>query len=218
MHEKKEVVIGISVSLLLMAVAALFIGVVVSAVNLESVIPEPIVGAIFIIITLGVGAISLVLFEKEKLSSLFLGDSRNRILLWGLLGGVLITIFNNPSLISKFSDSGGHIVVNNRSAAMIFSDFLFLGILCPFFEEVYFRGCLFRMIRDTFNIYWAFIVSTGLFLIGHSYSSVDNQTQMLIVSSILTLIYHGTNSVLSSGVAHSINSMVFVLWAPESFF
>ena len=67
------------------------------------------------------------------------------------------------SLLSRFSVLAYHPPPHMRK---IFNYF-FASILTAFFEEFFFRGCLFKTLRDDFSPSWSMVVSSAVFSLAH---------------------------------------------------
>ena len=92
-------------------------------------------------------------------------------------------------------------------------------VLAPIAEECFFRGLLFRGIYDRSPI-WAWVLSVGLFAVGHVTSYIGAYSPLEILVSLLTYIpagiilnvtYHRSGSIISPIIAHAIINLMAAL-------
>jgi len=99
--------------------------------------------------------------------------------------------------------------------------FFFLVSLCllgPILEEIFYRGFLYRIIRNRYNIFWGAIVSMGIYYIYHGIS-IDNIT-IMISGLIFTYVYEKTGVIWNSIIIHSLSNtlwFIFVYWGIKSY-
>lgn len=94
----------------------------------------------------------------------------------------------------------------------------FLCLLGPIMEEVFYRGFLYRIIKNRYNIFWGTIASIGIFYIAHGIS-VDNLT-IMISSLIFTYVYEKTGVIWNNIIVHSLSNtlwFIFVFWGIKSY-
>ena len=89
---------------------------------------------------------------------------------------------------------------------------LFVVIIGPFLEEVFFRGYAFRAIRQKLGVTWGVVLSGILFALPHAFGVTTGYIALLIPiflgGAILALVYHYTNNLWSAVLAHSINNFI----------
>ena len=105
-------------------------------------------------------------YERRKVTELSTGNI-GKYLLVGLLLGLLV-----PSLSVLFNYLRGEFIILSVSnlTVIFLRDFtigISLGIATAVFEEVLFRGVLFRLIEDKLGSYYAIIISGFLFGFAH---------------------------------------------------
>ncbi len=97
---------------------------------------------------------------------------------------------------------------------------LFVVIIGPFLEEVFFRGYAFRALRQKLGLAWGVVLSGILFALPHVFGVTTGYIGLLIPiflgGVILALVYHYTNNLWSAVLAHCMNNFVGflgLLWA-----
>lgn len=120
---------------------------------------------------------------------------------WGLVAGIIISVIEFPYKIfvttGKLPDVY-YIYLKIFKDNYVFS-VLSITILIPFFEELIFRGWLYRFFRK-YNLLLGYVVSTFLFVLLHN---IDSGAFLCAISSlILTFIYEKTKSLGASIIAH----------------
>jgi membrane protease YdiL (CAAX protease family) len=212
MIDRKSTVIGLVISFFLMAlvfIVGLFVATVITS---EIGIPEPIVDSLVVLVALSSGTFCLLFTDPSNISALLLGKGALKVTVgWGLFGGILVSLLNAPfPTLTSHSEFAKYLISEcDHCATSIGIHILIAGFLLPFVEEAYFRGCLYRLIRDSFDVFWAVVISTSLFLFCHHYASVGQLVSMFIISLILTYIYHKANAIFASAVAHCSSNIVW---------
>lgn len=209
---KAKTIWNILASLLIMAGFALGTTSLFLKLDLAKTLPEPLIVSVISLVAISAGALFLILIEAHISHALVLGTSRlSRMVTWGLLGGSAISLVNFPyrSLTEQIVVPEEFIIELNAGVPVIVV-YLFLSIIVlPIVEEIYFRGLLYRLIKNSFDIFWGFALSTMLFVVGHEFSRPEHIFWMVINSAVLTYVYHKTNSALASAIAHSFWSLTW---------
>ncbi len=87
----------------------------------------------------------------------------------------------------------------------------FLFLLGPIIEEIFFRGFIYRIIRNRYNILCGTVISTGIFYASHG----PTYFHIIIISLIFTYVYQKTGNIWNSIIVHSLNNtlwFIFVYW------
>jgi len=134
------------------------------------------------------------------------GFERRRIwvtLKWGFLAGSAISIIEFPykSVVTKEIPEIYEVYFHALSGNVYFSLIIAITII-PFFEELIFRGWLYRFLRNKYSIFIGYIGSTFLFVLAHG--SHAGFFLCTISSLILVFVYEKTRSLGASIVAHSL--------------
>jgi len=89
---------------------------------------------------------------------------------------------------------------------------LFIVVVGPFLEEVFFRGYALRAIRQRLGPTWGIVLSAALFAAPHALSITTGflglLTPIFVGGLILGFVYQRTNNLWSCTIAHSINNLV----------
>ncbi|WP_164689404.1 CPBP family intramembrane glutamic endopeptidase [Herpetosiphon llansteffanensis] len=89
---------------------------------------------------------------------------------------------------------------------------LFVVIIGPFLEEVFFRGYAFRALRQKLGVTWGVVLSAVMFALPHVFGVTTGYIALLIPiflgGVILAIVYHYTNNLWSAVLAHAMNNFV----------
>lgn len=141
----------------------------------------------------------------------FNNENIKKTIAWGVFAGLVVSFINFPLKI---------IIGENKIPTEIFINvgvgkcyvFFFLSIvvvLIPFVEEMFYRACVYRMLRNRFDMFWGYVGSTTLFTLGHVSSRVGAIIFYIISSLILTYIYEKTNLIGTSIIAHIVLNLTW---------
>jgi len=119
------------------------------------------------------------------------------ILLWGLI----IEFFN----LNNFNDSNYSKMVVEALNNNYFLLFFLAVILGPIFEEIIFRGYLFKILKIRLNNFYAIILNSIIFGIIHFELSAIIPAVILGIS--LSLIRLKTNNLIPSTIIHSLHNL-----------
>ena len=92
-----------------------------------------------------------------------------------------------------------------------FDKVVFLSVLCligPILEEILFRGFIYRILSQRFDIFWGALGSTVLFALGHNLP-LRGIVIVAITGLVYCYVYEKTQSILTSIIVHSLNN---TLW------
>jgi len=105
------------------------------------------------------------------------------------------------------------LIINSKGIYRIF--FLInLLFFIPFIEELYFRGLVFTILKNRFDLFWGVAITTVFFSFMHPRSWFNAG----ILSIIYTLVYEKTNCLLFAIVIHSIYNGMTVISALITFY
>jgi uncharacterized protein len=89
---------------------------------------------------------------------------------------------------------------------------LFIVVIGPFLEELFFRGYALRAFRQRLGPVWGIVLSAALFAAPHALSITTGVigllTPIFVGGLILGYVYHRTNNLWSCTIAHSINNLI----------
>ena len=114
------------------------------------------------------------LFYKYRIDFSSLGFAKaniKRLLSWGITTGVVLGIINFPySIITNGGEVPSNYIIELQYGSHIVLLFLLIVvIIIPFFEELFFRGFVYRLVKTRYDIFWGFVASAGLFWIAHNF-------------------------------------------------
>jgi membrane protease YdiL (CAAX protease family) len=90
-----------------------------------------------------------------------------------------------------------------------------LLIFAPFFEELFFRGCLYRALRARWGQLSAILVSSFIFSLLHGYFFLF--LYVFIVGVVLAFMYEKRGSLVAPLAFHMINNLVVILFVATSY-
>ncbi len=134
------------------------------------------------------------------------------ILKWGAIGGITISIIQFPyTTILGGKEIKAKLFIPSHEGIEHITILLVLSvIITPIIEELFFRLCVYKILKNRFNIRVGYIGTALIFSVMHTASFF--QAFLFIVSSIiLTYIYEKTGLIETSMLAHSIWNTVWFL-------
>ncbi|MFA4964280.1 MAG: CPBP family intramembrane glutamic endopeptidase, partial [Thermoleophilia bacterium] len=126
------------------------------------------------------------------------------------LAGVYVLNF----LYSLIVSSGEQDIIGQfpRSAAGIALFVLVAVVMAPLFEEVFFRGFLFRGLANSWGWAWGAVLSAAVFGLAHP--QVDVFVPLFALGLVLAWVYKRTGSLWTSITLHALFNAISVLaWA-----
>ncbi|MGQ0604215.1 MAG: lysostaphin resistance A-like protein [Anaerolineales bacterium] len=88
--------------------------------------------------------------------------------------------------------------------------FLFVGILAPISEELFFRGALYGWLAARYRVWIAVLVSSTLFGLAH-FDSLGVVVSSFIMGVMIALVYEYTRSLWAAIAIHVLNNSLAVL-------
>lgn len=165
-------------------------------------------------ITVGLTAGTVYLFQRYPPNKIPLisKSSKQKIILYGLIGGMLLAllIFPYKHILENSTISEGYLIRSDSNSLTILFLLLATAIL-PLLEELYFRGCIFRLIKHRVNFFTATLISSFLFVLYHNIISYGMFLKLFIVSLLLTFIYEYSGNIISPIIAHVLGNSVWYL-------
>lgn len=124
---------------------------------------------LFISISVGI----LYLISKYPINRNTYGLQKNslkRTIIWGLAGGIILSAINFPyksfgkgPAWEKFED----FVALNPGNFSIGVFLAFSIVILPTLEEIFFRGCVYRILKKSLNPFWSVLVTSSVYALGH---------------------------------------------------
>ncbi|HUX88968.1 MAG TPA: type II CAAX endopeptidase family protein [Chloroflexota bacterium] len=78
------------------------------------------------------------------------------------------------------------------------------AVIAPICEEIFFRGFVFTVVRQTHGIFAAFVISAVLFALAHA--NLQAFIPILFIAVVFAYVYSRTGSLVPSMVAHGMNN------------
>ncbi len=84
-------------------------------------------------------------------------------------------------------------------------------ISTPVLEEIFFRGFIYRVLRNRYNVFWGALVSIIIFSLFHGFK-IEIIIDTGIFGLIFTYVYHKTESIPLTALTHSICSATWLVF------
>ena len=124
---------------------------------------------------------------------------------------LLLTVIDLPRFSPAYQDA-----VKTLYAPPFVQQLLIVGIVCPVFEELLFRGIAFRLLRKTLSFFWAGMISAIIFGLYHG-----NLVQFVyagILGVLLAYFYEKYESIVVPVVSHiTMNILVLIITKMNGF-
>lgn len=200
----KKLLINILLSVFLIVAFSVIFDVAISKSSIE--LPPNLIGAVSIFFALCIS--SYYLWKNFPIKINLLGGENKNIYyfpLYGILGGMILLLINSP-----FRNSDDTIILKKflvdpkEGYAKVVPFLMIVVILIPIVEEIFYRGFIFRLCRNSVNRFWSYFISSIIFSVGHSLS-----VSIFISGLILCYIYEKTSLILPCIIAHILWNMVW---------
>ena len=104
--------------------------------------------------------------------------------------------------------------IGAQERAVGISGVILIFFFAPFFEELFFRGCLYRALRLRFDQLWAIIISSFVFSLLHGYFFIF--FYVFAVGLILAYMYEKRGSLIAPLTFHMLNNLIVILFVATS--
>ena len=135
---------------------------------------------------------------------------------FGLLAGLALVFIADLVTAGQAKIFGPHpeavaeILKSHKGAVSFIFDFLAVGVIAPFAEELLFRGVIFAGLAQRLPLWWAAIVSGLIF--GAAHLDPWSIVPLAVVGTGLALLYRRTGSLWPNIIAHgAFNTFALVL-------
>ncbi|WP_145044459.1 MULTISPECIES: CPBP family intramembrane glutamic endopeptidase [Paenibacillus] len=135
-----------------------------------------------------------------------------RITLWTLMlivlsvGAVYLTsLFGNTVDNSKTESLKQSVTVFTILIGVVSA-----GIVSPVYEEIFYRGFIYRWLRTRVNMSWAIVISSLIFTVAH-YPTMNAMPVNFISGVVLAWTYERTGSVVPGMIVHGVFNTIAVL-------
>lgn len=177
-------------------------------------IPEQIITGIKSFTHTATGALYLYLRYPIKLEEFgFSKKFFKKTFLFGCIGGAIISLINFPykTIIGEMKISDKIFIYQNSKLYYILTFLFIVCIFIPIIEEIYFRGFVFKLILLRYDAFLGYVISTGLFIFFHGFSSGGSTVLLIIISLILASLYEKTNAIGACIIAHGLLNLTWYL-------
>ena len=151
---------------------------------------------------------TIYLLRKYPLtrSDLGLTDDRvAKVISGGIICGVIISFRNIAHITSPVPDPNPKYYVEIANGRFSVYHFVFFSaIIIPIIEELFFRGCIYRILKHRFNAFAAVTITGVIFALGHL------DITYFIYSFILVAVYEFTKGLGASILAHILWNSIYL--------
>lgn len=167
------------------------------------------------------GGVYLIAIRPKRLSwsevgiRAFPAKDWGRILIWTLLliiGSVLVMELTNL-LGNTYENSKTEAMQQNVTFFTVFIAFVSAAIISPLYEEIFYRGFIYRWIRTRLSMRWAILLSSLIFTMVHipTYNAMPVN---FLCGVVFAWAYERTNSIWPAVIVHGlVNGIAVVLTA-----
>jgi len=202
-QEIRDIIVAIVIMIVLFAVFVMYGSIFFSSDSL----------AVHIGISLIEVVVIFFLNSKYPIRFLHIANIR-KVFIYGLGWSLLpLMIFCYQNINQEFK------IPSNIVQFQQFNDFekiiFFMAntIFPAFLEETLFRGYLYRILRNRYDMFWGVLISTLLFAAIHEF-----QPPMIFFQSLLwTYVYEKTDSIWGSTLTHFMNNFIWFILAYSIF-
>ena len=130
-----------------------------------------------------------------------------------IIPAILVVLFILSAVVTKFSyeppvQAVVQIYLKETGTNILFFFTLFVTIVGPVIEEIFFRGFTYKTFRQRWGVRWALIASAGVFAGLHL--SVVAFFPIFLLGIFLAYLYETTGSLVPSMTVHMIHNLVMV--------
>ena len=119
------------------------------------------------------------------------------LFVYGYLGGLWISLVHLPPVPSPF------LGIAHQSTIVIVLTGFAAAVGAPVVEEIFFRGFLYRSLRNRLSIAPASLIAGAMFALVHTQYSLLARPELLIFGVVAALLYERTGSLLPGIAMHS---------------
>lgn len=132
------------------------------------------------------------------------------------LKSILLLILLSISIVFLINLGLGNLLIKslnyrvNDSQGLYFRNMIHLFFLAPLCEEIFFRGIIFRKLKESLPLWLAIIIQA--FLFGYFHGAIVNVLLSAITGVFFALVYNYTNNLTTAILLHSfINILIAIL-------
>ncbi|MEC0131370.1 MULTISPECIES: CPBP family intramembrane glutamic endopeptidase [Paenibacillus] len=135
-----------------------------------------------------------------------------RIALWTLILIVfsVVTLYLTSFLGNTVDNSKTESLKQNVTLFTIIIGIVSAGIVSPFYEEIFYRGFVYRWLRTRVSMSWAIVISSLIFTLAH-FPTMNAMPVNFISGVVLAWTYERTGSVVPGMIVHGVFNTIAVL-------
>ncbi|MEK4461921.1 type II CAAX endopeptidase family protein [Paenibacillus sp. FSL E2-0177] len=135
-----------------------------------------------------------------------------RIALWTLILIVfsVVTLYLTSFLGNSVDNSKTESLKQNVTLFTIIIGIVSAGIVSPFYEEIFYRGFVYRWLRTRVSMSWAIVISSLIFTLAH-FPTMNAMPVNFISGVVLAWTYERTGSVVPGMIVHGVFNTIAVL-------
>ncbi|MFC4403852.1 CPBP family intramembrane glutamic endopeptidase [Gracilibacillus xinjiangensis] len=126
-----------------------------------------------------------------------------------MVGGVIIIVLTS-FIGNTWENSKTEAVQQNVNLFTVLIAFLSAAVISPIYEEIFYRGFLYRWFRTRIGLYGAILLSSAVFTIVHI-PTYNIMPVNFFSGIIFALAYERTNSILPSIIIHGLTNGLMVI-------
>lgn len=159
-------------------------------------IPDQMKGNYELFISVAIGILYLVSVYPIDITSYGLQKvGFKKTIAWGLVGGIILSIINFPYrgfVKGAAWDEFDQFIASNPGSFSIGLFLVFSIVILPVLEEIFFRGCIYRILKNSINPFWSAVITSSLFTLGH-YDMVFFLYSLLLIGILELSGYLGSS-------------------------
>lgn len=135
-----------------------------------------------------------------------------RIALWILILIVfsVATLYLTSFLGNTVDNSKTESLKQNVTLCTMIIGIVSAGIVSPFYEEIFYRGFIYRWLRTRVSMRWAIVISSLIFTLAH-FPTMNAMPVNFISGVVFAWTYERTGSVVPAMIVHGVFNTIAVL-------
>lgn len=135
-----------------------------------------------------------------------------RIALWILILIVfsVATLYLTSFLGNTVDNSKTESLKQNVTLCTMIIGIVSAGIVSPFYEEIFYRGFIYRWLRTRVSMRWAIVISSLIFTLAH-FPTMNAMPVNFISGVVFAWTYERTGSVVPAMIVHGVFNAIAVL-------
>lgn len=145
-----------------------------------------------------------------KVFSNFNGQENLKYFLIGTVLCVILNIFYGISARLSRNAPEQYSLFIQYSMFQKLTDLVNSLAFVPLLEEIFFRGFIFRILRNRYDVVWGTVGSTIIFILFHGFK-IETAINIGILGVVFAYVYQKTDSILLTALTHSICSASWLI-------